>query len=208
MKRVLLLLLAGLLVSCGGGGGSGAVSSGPSGGGGGPTPGMRVEESDAAVTSSGAWTKSDSASGWSGGAAMQSATAGSTVSISFIGTSIRWIGSRGRGMGLATVSVDGGPPRQVDLFARPADEIHTPIVTIYDLADAKHTLTITVTGTKNSQAQGNLVVVDAFDIQPNFTVSHWQDTNPDLKYSAGWVKSDLGFPWSGNGVSNVPELPV
>ena len=169
---------------------------------------MRVEESDAAVTLGGAWTKSDSSWGWSGGSAMQSSTAGATASITFIGTSIRWIGSRGRGMGIAQVSVDGGPAREVSLFARPTDEIHTPIVTIDDLSDGQHTLTITVTGRQDSQAAGNVVVVDAFDIQPGTTVSHWQDTNPDLKYSAGWTKSSVALPFSGTGVSNLPELPV
>jgi len=217
VSRVLLFFLGVLLVSCGGGGGSSDNSSGSTGGNGGngpetpaslPTAGMRVEESDPAVTLGGAWTKSDSGSGWSGSSAMQSTAAGATATISFVGTSIRWIGSRGRSMGLATVSVDGGPPRQVDLFARPADEIHTPIVTIDDLSDGKHTLTITVMGTHDNQAQGNVVVVDAFDIQPNFTVSHWQDTNPELQYSAGWTKSSENFPWSGNNVSNLPERPV
>lgn len=169
---------------------------------------MRVEESDAAVTLAGAWSRSDSSWGWSGGSAMQATAAGATATITFTGTSIRWIGARGRGMGYALVSVDGGPTRQVDLFARPADEIHTSVVTMYDLTDGRHTLTITVTGTHNSQGTGNVVVIDAFDIQPNFTVSHWQDTNPDLQYTAGWTKSSENFPWSGNGVSNLPERPV
>src|SRR5439155_23860558 len=87
--------------------------------------GVRVEESDAAVTLSGAWTRSDSSWGWSGGSAMQSTAAGATASISFIGTSIRWIGSRGRGMGIALVSVDAGQGKEVNLFAHPTDEIHT-----------------------------------------------------------------------------------
>src|SRR5262249_30392760 len=34
------------------------------------------------------------------------------------------------------------------------------------------------------------------------------DTNPDLKYSAGWTKSTPALPFSGTGVSNLPELPV
>ncbi len=169
---------------------------------------MRVEESDAAVTLSGAWTKSDSSWGWSGGSAMQSSAAGATASITFTGTSIRWLGSRGRGMGIASVSVDGGPAREVDLFVHPTDEIHTPIVTISDLTDGRHTLTITVTGRQDGQASSNAVVVDAFDVQPGATVSHWQDTNPDLKFSAGWIKSSNSFNWSGSGVSNLPELPV
>jgi hypothetical protein len=111
-------------------------------------------------------------------------------------------------MGIALVSVDGGPGKEVDLFARPTDEIHTPIVTISDLSAGQHTLTIQVTGRQNSVAQGNVVVVDAFDVQPQTTVSHWQDTNPDLRFSTGWTKSSNNFPWSGSGVSNLPELPV
>jgi len=215
--RILVALVPLLVVSCGGGGGGdqGSAVSSCVGGTSNPPPpplvpgpGLRVEEADSAVTLAGAWTRSDSGLGWSGGSAMQATAAGATASITFTGTSIRWLGARGRGMGFALVSVDGGPTRQVDLFARPADEVHTPVVTMYDLADGKHTLTITVTGTHNSQGTGNVVVVDAFDIQPNFTVSHWQDTNPDLQYTGGWTKSSENFPWSGNGVSNLPERPV
>src|SRR5438034_8938251 len=190
MSRAVVLLLASLLVSCGGGGGGGS-SSGPGGPSAPalPTAGMRVEESDAAVILSGAWTRSDSSWGWSGGSAMQSTAAGATASLTFTGTSVRWIGSRGRGMGIASVSVDGGPAREVDLFVHPTDEIHTPIVTIRDLSAGQHTLTIRVTGRQNVQAQGNVVVVDAFDVQPGTTGAHWQDTNPEAQLSTGWPKS-------------------
>jgi hypothetical protein len=171
--------------------------------------GLRIEERDAAVAVSAGWSASDPQSGWSGGAAIESATAGATVTVSFTGSSIRWIGSRGRRMGIALVRVDGGPAREVDLFGRPVDEVHTVITTLHGLSDGPHTLTIEVTGRSNSQAEGeNVVVVDAFDVQPGTTISHWQDTDPDAHYSAGWTKSDLGLPWSGNGVSNLPELPV
>lgn len=171
-----------------------------------PDP-KRVEDLSG-VTFTGPWTRSAAHWGWSGGSAMQSSTAGATASITFTGTSIRWLGARGRGMGIALVSVDGGPPREVNLFARPTDEIHTPVITISDLSAGQHTLTITVTGRQDSQAQGNVVVVDAFDIAPGTTVSHWQDTNPGLQYSGGWTKSSHAQNFSGTGVSNVPELPV
>lgn len=173
-----------------------------------PADDKRVEDSSGAVTFNGSWTRSHSSWGWSGGSAMQTSTAGATASITFTGTSIRWIGSRGRGMGIATVSVDGGPPREVNLFARPTDEIHTPVITISDLSPGQHTLTITVTGGRDSQAQGSVVVVDAFDIQPGTTISHWQDSNPGFQWSGGWTKSSVAYPFSGTGVSNVPELPV
>src|SRR5260221_5475994 len=214
MSCVVALLLASLLVSCGGGGDGGTMGSST----GTVTPpppadpiaaaGTRAEESDPPVTFSGAWTRSDSSWGWSGGSAMQSTAAGATASINFTGTSIRWIGARGRGMGIATVSVDGGPARQVSLFARPTDEIHTQVINISDLSPGQHTLTITVTGQHDSQGEGNVVVVDAFDIAPGTTVSHWQDTNPGLQYSAGWSKSSIAQNFSGTGVSNQPELPV
>ncbi|MEP7067678.1 MAG: hypothetical protein ABI789_00495 [Usitatibacter sp.] len=168
----------------------------------------RVEETAPGVSFSGAWSRADPSWGWSGGSAMQSTAAGATTSIAFTGTSVRWIGARGRGMGIALVSVDGVMVREVDLFAHPTDEIHTPIVTINDLSAGQHTLTITVSGRKNGQASSNVVVVDAFDIQPGTTVSHWQDTNPDMRFSGGWTKSSNNFPWSGSGVSNLPELPV
>jgi hypothetical protein len=53
-----------------------------------------------------------------------------------------------------------------------------------------------------------LVVVDAFDVDPHTTVSHLQDTDPDMQFSGGWTKSSLNWPWSGSGMSNLPELPV
>ena len=222
MKRYLACaMLAGILVSCGGGdgdgktGASGNGSGGSSGGSGGPaTPptavaGARVEETNAAVTLSGAWVPSSADWGWSGGAAVESTTAGATVTVNFTGTSIRWLGSRGRTMGIATVSVDGGAPKTVNLFARPADEAHSDIIVMNDLADGPHTLTITVTGQADSQSQGNRVVVDAFDIQPSTTISHLQDTDPNAHFTSGWTKSaEDGSPWSGSGVSNLPELPV
>ena len=107
-------------------------------------------------------------------------------------------------MGLARVSVDGGPPKQVSLYSGTGDIFSTPAITIYDLSDGPHTLTIEVVS--------GVVVVDAFDVQPDTTVSHWQDTNPNVAaaLSAGWTKIDpnMGYPWSGYGDSNIPELPV
>jgi hypothetical protein len=68
------------------------------------------------------------------------------------------------------------------------------------LSDGPHTLTIEVVF--------GLVVVDAFDVQPQTTVSHWQDTDPNAKFSTGWTKASTALPWSGNGARNPPELAV
>jgi hypothetical protein len=228
MKRYVALLLAALVIaalviSCGGGGDGGDAPRSPSAAGGdtGATPGgagddsnggndgngptlpvagTRIEESHAAVTFDSRWTNADRRFGWSGGAARQSNVAGATASFTFIGTSVRWLGSRGDSLGRALVRVDGGPAREVDLWALPNEVIRTPIVTISDLSDGPHTLTIEVLSGR--------VVVDAFDVQPQTTVSHWQDTDPNLRFSGGWTKASTTLPWSGSGVRNEPELPV
>jgi len=224
MKRCTMwvgwLLLAGTLVSCGGGGGGGGGSPGtapatnngaspPNNGGNPPnnpasvaTPG-RFEESDAAVTLSGAWTPTSSSFGWSAGTAMQS-SAGATATFTFTGSSVRWIGARNRESGIALVSVDGGKAKRVDLFARP-HEIRTPIITLDGLTPGKHTLTIQVTGEKNAEAEGSEVVVDAFDVDAPI-VSHLQEMDPDVAYTGTWTQDPSGA-WSGGGVASEPDPP-
>lgn len=225
MTRVSLLLITALLVSCGGDDGGGGTTSGggntappnsanpapPDGGnpgndgGGSTSAGALVEESDASVTLSAGWIKSDSRWGWSGGTAMQSTVAGTRASFTFTGTSVRWIGRRSRESGIALVSVDGGPAREVDLFARPR-EIRTPILTIYGLSDGPHTLTIEVTGRQNPNADSNLVVVDAFEVEPQI-LSHLQESDPDAAYIGGWVHLDEAR-WSGGGVFTPNEPAI
>ncbi len=199
-----------------GGGGDPGNGGGDPGNGGGdtlPSAGAHVEESDPAVILTGAWTPSESRYGWSGGTALQSTVAGATASFKFNGTSVRWIGWRSREAGIALVSVDGGRATEVDLFARPNDEIRTPAFTINGLTDGPHVLTIEVTGGKNPDAIGNIVVVDAFDVQPEI-VSHFQEAEPGsacgtrcVEFSAGWVEADSTrlIKWSAGGMRNPSD---
>jgi hypothetical protein len=190
-----------------GGGDPGGGGGDPGGGGGDdiPSAGAHVEESDAAVTLSAGWTRSNSRFGWSGGTAMQSTVAGATASFTFIGTSVRWIGRRSKEGGIALVRVDGGPAREVDLFSRP-NEVRTNVLTIYDLGPGQHTLTIEVTAHQNADAVSNLVTVDAFEVEPPI-VSHLQETDPDVVLSGSWVHDDSSN-WSGGGVGELPNGPV
>ena len=200
-------LLASMLASCGGGGdSSGAGNPGSTAASG----VLRVEETDvAAVTFSGAWSPGNSRAGWSGGAAVESNQPGAMAAFTFTGTSVRWLSSRGRNGGIALVRVDGGEAREVDLFARPNDEFHTPAITIYGLSNGQHTLTIEVTGRKSQEAGSSSsakVVVDAFEVQPQI-VSHAQEADPDVTYSAGWAQAPEGAGWSGSGAFNPGEPP-
>ena len=173
-----------------------------------PSTTTRFEESDTtAVTLSAGWTPSDPHAGWSGGSAVQSTVAGATVSFTFTGTSVRWLSSRGREGGIALVRVDGGPGKEVDLFARPNDEFSTPATTIYGLTPGQHTLTIEVTGRQNPAARSSEVVVDAFEVEPQI-VSHFQEDDPDVSFGAGWAQADTKFSWSGSGAGNAGEPVV
>jgi hypothetical protein len=226
MTWVSALLLAGLLVSCGGGGDSpsGGTTNGgtppttdggtppatddgtppTTGGGTLPSAGAHVEESDARVTLSGAWGPSNPRFGWSGGFARQSTVAGATASFTFVGTSVRWIGHRSTSAGIALVKVDGGPAIKVDLYAKPF-QVRTPVLTLYGLSAGQHTLTIEVTGERDSRASSNVVVVDAFEVEPPI-VSHLQESDPDATFTAGWLH-DGSFRFSGGGIG-TPEDPT
>jgi len=86
------------------------------------------------------------------------------------------------------------------MFAR-SYEVHVPVFVAKGLADGSHTLTILVTGLKNTDPQAAmspfaLVIVDAFEV-PAQVVSHIQDTDPDWSYTAGWTRNDTTRSWSG-----------
>ena len=212
MRRVAALLLAGMLVSCGGGGGDGSSSSGnnSNSNSNSSTPASapgRFEESSAAVSLSAGWTQSDpNWFAWSGGAAVQSTVPGAQAAFTFTGTSVRWIGNRNVRSGIALVKVDGGLGAEVDLFAR-SEEIRTPIITLSGLSPGSHTLTIEVTGRRNPEALSNVVLVDAFDVEAQL-VSHLQETDPDVIFTADWAQADSTIAWSGGGVATLPDPPV
>ena len=147
--------------------------------------------------------------------------AGATATFTFTGTSVTWIGARNEDSGIALVSVDGGPAKRVDLFARP-NEIRTPIITLDGLSPGQHTLTIQVTGEKNADARTSsaVVVVDAFDVEAPI-VSHLQDNGPRRRLhrhlgaceQAGTRPRtarpiDHSAFWSGGGVASAPDGPT
>src|SRR5712692_6646903 len=165
-----------------------------------PTAVIRYEETDPSVSFSPGWIRDTGWFAWSGGNAMESLTAGAQATFTFTGTAVTWIGMRGPDSGIARVSVDGVFVSQVDMFAR-SYEIHVPVFKARDLTNSNHTLTIEVTGLKNTDSQAAtspyaLVVVDAFDV-PSPLVSHLQDTDQDVTYTAGWTGGDVSRSWSG-----------
>ena len=126
------------------------------------SPPARSEEDSVAVSLSPGWVQNAYA-GHSGGAYRYSASASATAEFGFVGTGVRWIAPVGTNYGIATVSIDDGPPEEVDLFA--AKYISQALVWHRtDLAPGPHTLRITVTGTRGGASTANNVGVDAFDV--------------------------------------------
>ncbi|HSC26650.1 MAG TPA: Ig-like domain-containing protein, partial [Vicinamibacterales bacterium] len=144
-----------------------AVAVNVSNGGGGSV--TRFEENNPAVVASpaGAWSlRGAEVAAFSGGAAGSSDSAGATVTVTFSGTAVGWIGLKCNVCGIATVTIDGGAATTVDTAgpAAPGSPglASEPVFTAANLAPGTHTLVITVTGTTSSG--GAHVIVDAFDV--------------------------------------------
>ena len=125
-------------------------------------PWVRLEEASTSVGWKGAWTTSQSAA-LSGGSQRAASSSGATATFYFSGTAVRWIGSRSPAYGKASVSVDGGSPITLDLYA--AKPLYRQVLFGRSgLPNGPHTLTIKVLGTKRAEATGTHVSVDAFDV--------------------------------------------
>jgi hypothetical protein len=124
--------------------------------------GRRFEETDPSVSYTAGWAQGDTSRAWSAGAAALATTAGEGATFTFTGTSVSWIGFRGPMTGIARVALDG-VATEVDTFSS-TEEVRAVIFTATDLAVGSHTLTIEVTGLKNSASADTFIVVDAFDV--------------------------------------------
>jgi hypothetical protein len=95
--------------------------------------------------------------------------------------------------------VDGRDGIEVDLYSEP-NEIRTSVITLYDLGAGPHTLTIEVLATRNPKALSSVVTVDAFEVEPQI-LSRFQETDPDVTLTVGWIQDPSGT-WSGGGVAS------
>lgn len=128
-------------------------------------PARRVEETDWSVAYGGDWIHANRNRAWSGGTAAESNSPGASATLTFSGTSARWIGLRGHNTGIARVLLDGVWVGEIDTYADSEGPQNT-LFSVSGLADTLHTLSIEATGRKNPAANFAWVVVDAFDVQP------------------------------------------
>ena len=84
-----------------------------------------------------------------------------TATFTFTGTEVALLSTLGPDRGQVTLSVDGGAAKTIDLYA-PAQQKAAIVATAAGLANATHTVTISVLGTRNAASTGTRVDVDAF----------------------------------------------
>ena len=97
------------------------------------------------------------------GTANWSYTGGATATISFTGTEIGLHAVDDVDQGYMTISVDGGTPTTIDDYA-PIRNASGVVWTSPFLTSGSHTITITVTGTHDSNSSGNNIALDSVDV--------------------------------------------
>jgi hypothetical protein len=94
------------------------------------------------------------------GTAHWNSTAGSTATLTFTGTGAVIYGVKDVDQGIATFSVDGGTAHSVDDYS--ATRVPgASLFTVSGLTSGSHTITISVTGTKNSASSNDIIALDS-----------------------------------------------
>jgi alpha-amylase len=122
----------------------------------------RIEENNPALLFTGRWYGNANPA-LSGGHAALATDAGSSLTITFNGTGISWVAYCDEWSGVARIYLDREAVTTVDNYRAPSQTGVVPYA-IRGLSTGTHTLTIEATGTRNGNARGSWVWVDAFDV--------------------------------------------
>jgi sialidase-1 len=82
---------------------------------------------------------------------------GASLSLAFKGTAIGIAIVSGADAGIVTYSIDGGPPKTIDLYTQWSSFLHLPWYLLLDgnLANKEHILKLTIADSKNANSKGN-----------------------------------------------------
>jgi len=128
-----------------------------------PTDGStRFEQSDPAISREGTWTTTINSSS-SGGSDVWAYSTSAAVTFAFAGTGFHYVALRAPYYGIAQVSVDGGPPVDVDLYSGVV-AYQQRLYSLTGLADGHHTVRISRSGRKNAASTGTTIRFDAADV--------------------------------------------
>jgi len=121
-----------------------------------------AEQTDTRLSYSGTWTQLARPFHSSGSYAF-TGSEGGAVTVKFSGTGVRWVTNMDGLYGIASVSLDGGAPVDVDLYHDLTNRPQTGVWSARNLADGEHTLRIAWTGRKNPKSANTYIGVDRIE---------------------------------------------
>ncbi|TLM67721.1 MAG: tandem-95 repeat protein, partial [Actinobacteria bacterium] len=127
----------------------------------------RYEQTAPQLAWTGTWTNL-ARTQFSAGTARYASGTGKSVTATFYGTGIDWVGARTTSAGRARIYLDGALVATVDLYAS-NNRFGEVLYSVSDLPEATHTLRIETTGSKTSASTGTNVWIDCFDVQGELT---------------------------------------
>jgi lipoprotein-anchoring transpeptidase ErfK/SrfK len=119
----------------------------------------RYEDDDPRFLLAGPWSTLSAAS--ASGGAYKSGGSGSGFTVNFTGTRLDWVATRGPGMSVANVSVDGKAAVDVNLYSA-STEYQRVVWSTGVLSSGKHVVEI---GWDEANEAGTTISVDAFDVR-------------------------------------------
>jgi murein DD-endopeptidase MepM/ murein hydrolase activator NlpD len=168
-----------------------------------PTGTTRYQQTDSHIAYAGSWyTFSTNAA--SGGSYLRAKTNGASATISFNGTYLGWVATKGTTLSKAQVSLDGGAPVTVDLAASSV-AYQQRVWNTGTLAEGPHTVKISWDA-KN--AAGEYISVDAIEVvgtltggsapPPGPTTTRYEQTDTRLAWAGAWATFSKTGPSAGS----------
>ncbi|TLM70150.1 MAG: tandem-95 repeat protein, partial [Actinobacteria bacterium] len=125
------------------------------------------EETAAGLEWTGTWSTL-ARTQFSGGTARYASGTGKSVTATFTGVGIDWIGAKTTSSGKARVYLDGALVATVDSYSN-VSRFGEVLYSVSDLPEGAHVLRIETTGSKASASTGTNVWIDGFDVQGELT---------------------------------------
>ncbi len=162
----------------------------------------RYQQSDARLAYRGLWTTS-TVSAASGGSFRFTDSPGASVTVVFQGTYFAWIAKQSPLYGEARVTVDGRSEESTHVDLGSISTVYR--AKVYELnvpAGGVHTVLIECTGSKNPNATGANISVDAFDIAGTLLqapiINRYQQSDARLAYAGRWTVSSTALASGGS----------
>jgi beta-galactosidase GanA len=134
----------------------------------GETAGYTYDDVAPDLAYTGNWTHAGPSSGCTGGdydsTESWSTESGDSMSVTFNGTGVEWIGPKNTNGGIAAVSINGTQVATVDTYSAAGKEFQQVLYSATGLSAGSRTLKIVVTGQKNAASSAATVVVDAVNV--------------------------------------------